>query len=148
MLRFGSVVSASVLKGMYPQTRLKMTDRNFDVSRYSAMDKANLYFEIAIEEANANEQRNMLTASLYQASMAEVKPLDFLVEKISRLTIGQYENARTNIARTRNPDLIPKCSNGCNDNCAAGCQSKISLSVGEILENYINVSFEDCGETS
>ena len=116
-------------------------ERNFDVSKYTPKDKANLYFAVAVDSKDATEQVNYLIPALHQAQLAGISPVDFMIERLSDLPINVFSDA---VKRTRmqNSGVAPKCTGSC-DSCGADrCQPKISVSVGEVLENYGNAVAE------
>ena len=125
-----------------------MIKPTYDVSRYSAMDKANLYFAIAIDETDRQEQYNMLIAVLYQSSMAGVSPIDYLIEKITDLPLKSYEDAKFNIARIRNPELIKKLGSGGDTDTPQEGKRKIAVSIGEVLDQYHDIFFEGSSENA
>lgn len=137
--RFGLVISVSVARSMYHQTLWKMTnmERTYDVSKYSPIDKANLYFEIALDSENEAEQVNYLIAALHQAQKGGLTPINFLIERMSNLPVNKFRDATENI-KTRSLGHNRKCTGVC-DNCnTEGFNPKISVSLGEVLAGYKN----------
>lgn len=120
---------------------------NFDLSRHTPLDKANFYFEMAIDCANKDDQFYYLVPALSYAQKAGLSPIDFLVDKIIKLPITYITDASNNATGTRDIESDTKCQGSCDSGCAARCQSKISVSLAEILENFRdnpdNKSFPD-----
>lgn len=115
--------------------------QNFDVSKYTPKDKANLYFGVAQDTDDAATQVNYLIPALHQAQLAGISPVDFLIERLSNLPVNDFCDA-INRARMQSAGVTPQCTGGC-DSCGANrCQPKISVSVGEVLEDYRNAVAE------
>lgn len=144
--RFGLVTAVSAAKSMYHRTLLKMTDmeQTYDVSKYSPIDKANLYYAIALDNDDEAEQVNYLIAALHQAQKGGLKPIDFLIERMSNIPQKQFHNA-THKTRSRLAGNTQKCTGGCDACSAEKCQPKISVSVGEVLDEWRN-AYPPCCE--
>jgi len=114
-----------------------MTELNsFDLSRHTPLDKANFYFEMAMDCANKDDQFYYLVPAFSFAQSAGLAPVAFLIDKITKLPITYIADATDNQTGNRDTELDTKCTGSCNSGCATGCQSKISVSLAEILEKY------------
>lgn len=128
---------------MNPQIRLKMT-KDYDLSKHNPLDKAKLYWSEAIDATASDEQMKYLVGALNQASIAGLMPVDFVISMTTQLTIKHFEDARNNTTGTKNIGLIKKCGTSSNCNCTEGCQSKISLSIAEILDQFTGDANREC----
>lgn len=109
---------------------------NYDLSKHTALDKARLYWQEAVDATANQEQLKYLIGALNQASIAGLMPVDFVISMTVELPLDYYEKSRTNTTGTTDFRLIKKCGKSGNCNCTEGCESKISLSIVEILDGF------------